>query len=189
MTSDMSDQATRLVLYSPLSPTQAEHALRRVLEPANSRGLLWHTREANRALFAGTIAQNHFQLQLVHPYQRQRYTLAITGDIAASADGSMITLDITDGGIILPPIFLRLAQVAVFAIPALMSLYFVSLWWEGTVSLGCGMFPGALFLITLWFMSALGRVGRSDPDRANAVSHLRTVFAVLPDIPRSTSSS
>ena len=174
MSSQTIDQVTHVILHSPFSPTQAEHELRRVLEPANAARLFSYTREANRALFAGTIEHQQFRLQLVHPYERQRYTLSITGEIAASGNGSIITVHITDGGIILPVWLLRLAQIAIFAIPVLVCFYFVSLWWTGSLSFGCGIFPSAVFLFMLWLLPVLGK---SDPDTANTISHLCTVFA------------
>ena len=176
------DPATHLTLHSPFSPAQAECQLRRAIEPANPAGLFRYTPEANRSLFAGTIEHGQFHLRLVHPRERQRYTLAITGDIAASATGSTITLHITDGGLLLSPLLLRLVQIAVFAIPTLFSIYFVSLWW-GTLSFGCGIFPGVIFLFALWLLPALGK---SDPDTANAISHLWTVFAAQESTPIST---
>ncbi len=174
MSPQTTDQATHVILHSPFSPTQAERELRRVLEPANAARLFHYTREANRALFAGTIEHNQFHLQLVHPYERQRYTLSITGEIAAEPSGSIITIHITDAGIILPAWLLRLLQIAIFAILVYICLSFVSLWWNGSLSFGCGIFPSAVFLFALWLAPALGK---SDPDTANAISHLRTVFA------------
>jgi hypothetical protein len=155
MSSQTTDHATHVIVHSPFSPTQAECELRRVLEPANAARLFRYTREANRALFAGTLEHNQFRLQLVHPYERQRYTLAIIGEISAAApSGSIITVHITDAGIILPAWLLRLLQIAIFAIPVSICLSVVSLWWNGAVSFGWGMFPSAVVLFVLWLAPA-----------------------------------